>query len=95
MWSLDDRYRALSLANNTQFYENFCFSLAVLMFIQVREELAMTDIGGKWLNLSKRENCIHTSATYALSRRLLDFWKQTTVNTYIVTFAITKNRGRG
>ena len=84
MWSLDDRYRALSLANNTQFYENFCFSLAVLMFIQVREELAMTDIGGKWLNLSKRENCIHTSATYAYAlsryRPFLDFWKQTTVS---------------
>ena len=43
------------LANNTR-YENFCFSFscALLMFIQVREELAMTDMGGKWLNLSKR-----------------------------------------
>ena len=57
------------LANNTR-YENFCFSFscALLMFIQVREELAMTDMGGKWLNLSKRTvySCWLQSIAYTL-----------------------------
>ena len=65
-------------------HENFCFSFSLCLF-KWGEELAMTDIGGKWLNLSKgtayiclltsRSNCNSQQGKWHhLKRCCCDFW---------------------